>query len=284
MTGHRDIDVGDDLRLHVTTSGVGDPLLLLHGFTGSTETWEPFRARFEQRHLVASVDLPGHGRSSSPADPARYSLRRLADDIARVLDAIGLDRTAILGYSLGGRSALHFASAHGDRVTALILESASAGISDDRLRKLRTRSDEALAEFIETEGITAFVDRWERLSLWETQRSLCGPVRSALREQRIRNDTIGLANSLRGAGQGADPALDHRLSGIRVPTLLIAGELDEKYGEIARRMEPAMPAARVLIVPAAGHAVHLEQPEAFATAALDFLSELASIRQGARGV
>ena len=279
MTERLDLDVGDDLRLNVLAGGAGDPLLLLHGFTGSAETWDPFRARFETAYRVAALDLPGHGGSSVPGDPERYSLPRLADDIARVLDAMRIDRTAMLGYSLGGRAALHFALAQGDRLSALILESASPGIDDEKVRQQRARSDEDLAKFIEREGITAFVDRWESLSLWETQRSLSEDVRSQLRRQRLRNDVRGLASSLRGSGAAAQPSVEDRLADIDVPTLLIAGDLDTKYAAIARHMERSMPNARALIVPDAGHAVHLEQPDAFAREVLDFLAEVASIRQ-----
>ena len=284
MTGRLNIDAGDDLRLHVEMSGAGAPLLLLHGFTGSVETWEPFRTRFENAFRVAALDLPGHGGSSAPSEAKRYSLPRFADDIARVLDALRMERVALLGYSLGGRAALHFAVMRPDRISALILESASPGIADEKLRQERRQSDEELAEFIEREGITAFVDRWESLSLWETQRSLSDEARSKLRRQRLANDVSGLANSLRGAGSAAHGSLERRLGEINVPTLLIAGALDTKYAGIARQMEQSMPDARALIVPEAGHAVHLEQPDAFASAVLDFLSEVSSMRQYEPGV
>ena len=284
MTEGHDIDVGDSLRLHVAVSGAGSSLLLLHGFTGSSETWEPFRPRFESVHRVAALDLPGHGASSSPNDPERYSLLRLADDIARVLDALNIERTAVIGYSLGGRAALYFSDIHPDRVSALILESASPGITSEKLRQERRGSDDELAEMIEREGITAFVDHWETLSLWETQRQVPGAVRAELRRQRLRNDTRGLANSLRGAGPGAEASLDGRLAELKAPTLLIAGELDAKYTAIAHHMQESMPNARTLIVPDAGHAVHLERPDAFATAALDFLSDVGAIRQHPRDV
>lgn len=266
-----DIEAGDDLTLHVAEGGQGTPLLLLHGFTGSVETWEHLRARFEENHHVIAIDLPGHGRSSSPADPERYSLLRTTDDIACSLDEIGVERTAVLGYSMGGRLALHFALRHPDRVTALILESTSPGLSDATLRDERRESDRDLADFIEREGMTAFVDRWESLSLWETQGHLPASTRAELRAQRLRGDPRGFANSLRGAGQAATASVEDELQRISIPTLLIAGALDLKYRRIAHQMEQSMPNARAVIVPGAGHTVHLEQPEAFSTATLDFL-------------
>ena len=165
------VDVGDGVRLHATRLGEGPPLVLLHGFTGSTESWAPVRAALAGRFTTIAVDLPGHGRSTSPADPARYALARFAGDLARVLDALGIERTVLLGYSLGGRAALRFALERPERLVALVLESASPGIAKPAERAARLVADGVLADEIERDGITAFVDRWERLPLWTSQAS-----------------------------------------------------------------------------------------------------------------
>src|SRR5690349_2633583 len=166
---HRDLDVGDSLHLHAITSGDGPPVVLLHGFTGSTATWTSLRAALEPHFTVHAVDLPGHGRSSAPADPERYRLERFAADLATVLDTLGIERTALLGYSLGARAALRFALAFPGRTSALILESVSPGIADPAERAARRTADAALADTIERDGVVAFVDRWERLPLWSSQ-------------------------------------------------------------------------------------------------------------------
>lgn len=272
-TERREVDVGDGLRLHVAVSGGGPPLVLLHGFTGSTDTWAPLRAPFGAAHSVIALDLPGHGRSTAPADPRRYALDRFANDLARVLDALAVERVALLGYSMGGRAALRFALSHGDRVAALVLESTSPGISDPVRRNERLASDNALADAIERDGIHAFVERWEQLPLWESQRAMPDATRARLRAQRLANQPRGLANSLRGVGAGADlPVLD-LLRAIRAPTLLIAGALDAPYVELGRLMETSLPDARMIVVPEAGHAVHLERPNAFAVATTVFLRD-----------
>lgn len=271
-----DVELDDGLRLHVRSAGHGPPLVLLHGFTGSTETWAPFEAAFGARVTTIAVDLPGHGRSSAPADPARYALPRFASDLARVLDALAVTRAAVLGYSLGGRAALHFALRHPDRVAALILESASPGIGEERERAERAAADAALAEAIERDGVPAFVDRWEQLPLWASQAALPRSTRAALRAQRLRNDARGLANSLRGAGAGAAPSVAHRLHELHMPALIVAGELDPKYVAIGQALAAALPHAQLLRVPEAGHAVHVERPERFAGAVLDFLNGVPS--------
>ena len=97
MIEHRDIDAGDGLSIHVASSGTGQPLVLLHGFTGSTATWDYLRSRLDSSHRVIAIDLPGHGHSSSPSDASRYSLDRFADDLVTVLDAFDLTRVALFG-------------------------------------------------------------------------------------------------------------------------------------------------------------------------------------------
>ncbi len=120
----------------------------------------------------------------------------------------------------------------------------------------------------------AFVGRWERLSLWETQQSLPLDVRERLRRQRLSGNPAGLAGSLRGAGAGADEPVAVRLKEIVAPSLLIAGELDSKYTVIMRAMHEAMSDSRIAIVKDAGHAVHLERPEEFAALVGDFVDEV----------
>ena len=273
----REISLGDGLHLHVARGGDGPPILLLHGFTGSTRSWESLTAALD-RYSTIAVDLPGHGRSSAPPEPARYALRRFADDLAATLDALQVDRAAVLGYSLGGRAALLFALAHPARVAALVLESVSPGVGDADERAARLASDAVLADTIERDGIPAFVDEWERLPLWASQTSLSQTTRSRLREQRLANDARGLANSLRGAGAGVDASMLERIADIGVPTLLIAGVLDTKYAALARTLEARIPDARLALVPDAGHAVHLERSAVFADLVTRFLDEVRSAR------
>ena len=275
-TRELDVDAGSGLTLHVVGRGAGPPLLLLHGFTGSTETWTPLAPRLTGGHRVIAVDLPGHGLSSAPSDSGRYALDRFADDLVRVLDDLSIDRVALLGYSMGGRAGLRFALAHGDRLAALILESTSPGIPNPQLRHERILADQMLADAIERDGIEAFVDRWERLPLWESEDKLPGSVRLRLRTQRLANTAIGLANSLRGAGAGVDMSVLDRLGEIQAPVLVVAGALDSRYVELGQTMVSSIPNARMVVVPGSGHAVHLEQPEALTDSVVSFLHGLPS--------
>ena len=258
------------VHLNVEVSGEGPAVLLLHGFTGSAATWAPFGEAWSGFTLVAP-DLLGHGASECPADPGRYAMGRCVEDLLALLDRLSDGRVAVVGYSMGGRAALHLALVAPDRLWALVLESASPGIDDPGERAARRESDEALAAAIERDGVEAFVARWESQSLFASQARLPAAVPEALRRQRLANDPRGLANSLRGMGAAAQEPLWDRLRAVQVPALLIAGALDAKYCALARRMAQGLPRARVEIVPGAGHAVHLEQPEAFGGAVRAFL-------------
>ncbi|MGH7961689.1 MAG: 2-succinyl-6-hydroxy-2,4-cyclohexadiene-1-carboxylate synthase [Candidatus Binatia bacterium] len=260
------------ISLNIECSGTGPALLLLHGFTGSHMTWTPHLNAWQGFSLI-TVDLLGHGHSDFPADPDHYQMGRCIEDLVALLDALEMPRVALLGYSMGGRVALHLALHAPQRLWALILESASPGIADAAARAARVQSDAALAAFIEQEGITAFVDRWQALPLFATQAQLSLAVREALRRQRLDNHPQGLANSLRGLGAGQQEPVLSRLAEMGVPTLLLAGALDTAYCEHARRMTAVLLCGQLVIVPDAGHAVHLEQPVLFADAVRTFLTE-----------
>lgn len=263
--------VANGLRLHVSERGSGSPLVLLHGFTGSAASWWPVIDRLAERHRVIALDLIGHGRSAAPRDPARYRFELALDYLAAIAAQLDVDRAAWLGYSMGGRLALGLAAKYPHLVSAMILESASPGIDDASERETRRQSDASLATSIEDDGIPAFVARWERLPLWATQQRLTDVARRRQREIRLRHRPHGLANSLRGMGQGSQPSYWPRLRNIATPTLLIAGERDEKFADLARRMHAAIPNSRLAIVPDAGHAVHLELPDTYAESVISFL-------------
>lgn len=253
-------------------------MLLLHGFTGSSESWGDLQEALGDEWTVVAIDLPGHGRSSSPAEPSRYALDQFASDLVALIDALGFEKVALMGYSMGGRAALAFALLNGERLAALIFESTSPGIADSAMRDARLASDAALADMIEQKGIENFVNHWESLSLWESQRRLPDEKRDELRQQRLSNDPRGLANSLRGAGTACEPSVTDLLGGISVPTLIVVGALDQAYVDHGRTLQSGIPTATLQIVPDAGHAVHLEKPDALSDITRRFLNKIETRR------
>lgn len=257
-------------RYTVRSAGGGPALLLLHGFTGSSETWASFVPDLSRHWRVIAPDLPGHGGTPPPADVHTYRMDDCAHDIASLLDVLDVEQAIVVGYSMGGRLALHFAVRFPERVRTLVLESASPGIVDPNERRARREQDEKLARFIEERGMKAFVDRWEQLPLFATQARLPAPVRQRLRRRRLAQTAAGLAASLRTMGAGVTLPLQRELPAVDVPVLLLAGALDQKYCQIAKNAALSLPRGTVQIVEDAGHAVHLEQPDAWLELVMGF--------------
>jgi 2-succinyl-6-hydroxy-2,4-cyclohexadiene-1-carboxylate synthase len=263
------------VRLHAELEGEGPPLLLLHGFTGSTRSMESLAAGLRDRHRVIRLDLIGHGRSEAPRELAPYAMERCVDQVAAALDVLGVERVHVLGYSMGGRVALALAALRAEKLHSAILIGARAGIEEPSEREKRRRADEALAARIEEEGVEAFVDRWMALPLFASQRRLGTPVLAAARAQRLANRAHGLARSLRGMGAGAQPCLHDRLEDVRIPVLLAVGAEDLKFGVIARNLSARLANSELALIPEAGHAAHIENPDAFLKAARGFLARVA---------
>ena len=161
---------------------------------------------------------------------------------------------------MGGRLALQLALDRPATVERLVLVSASPGIADAAERAARRDADERLAQEIERDGVDAFLERWLAQPLFAS----LPRDRAGVDERRAGNTVASLTHQLRVLGQGAQPSNWERLGELAVPVLLVVGERDTKYVDIAERMAGAIPQARVEVLASAGHACHLEQPEAVA--------------------
>jgi 2-succinyl-6-hydroxy-2,4-cyclohexadiene-1-carboxylate synthase len=236
-------------------------LALLHGFTGSGRSFDHLRDRLDGRFHVIAPDLPGHG-----ASPDATGWDEAIDSLAA---SLGPSPLFLAGYSMGARLALAYALRFPDRVRALVLESGSPGIADRDERAGRRFEDEALAGILEREGIEAFVDRWEKHPTLATLRDLPEPIAAQLRERRRQNRVAGLASALRHLGSGTQPSLWSDLLRLRPPTLVLAGERDAKFSELARKMARSIPGARLCLVASTGHAPHLEAPDEYLAALLE---------------
>jgi 2-succinyl-6-hydroxy-2,4-cyclohexadiene-1-carboxylate synthase len=263
----------DGIEFNLEVHGAGAPLVLLHGFTGSVASWSPAIHDLARLRRVVAVDIIGHGMSSAPADPSHYAFEQALHDLAEVAAQLGVTRAAWLGYSMGGRLALGMAVNHPEKVSSLILESATAGIQHENERHERAEADQELARRIEEVGIETFVDEWERLPIWESQRALPVEVLQLQRDIRLRNRAVGLANSLRGMGQGAQLSYWDRLDELDVPVLLLAGALDRKFVGIAGQMGVRIAGAELSVIRDAGHAIHLERPREFLDDVRAFLAK-----------
>ncbi len=257
----------------VEETGAGSPLLLLHGFTGSAQSWKHLIPELSKSCRVITIDLPGHGRTSAPTDPKRCAFTRIINDLAFIARELGIESAAWIGYSMGGRTALAVAIEHPWLVSVLILESASPGLDDQLARAERRHHDELLAQAIERDGIPQFIADWEKLPLWASQAPLADEMKTRQRAIRMSNSARGLAGSLRGMGTGSQPSYWDRLPSLERPVLLLAGQEDTKFAQIATEMHAALPNARLEIVPDAGHAIHLERPQRYLQLVSEFLDD-----------
>ena len=242
-------------RAGVMVSAVPEPLVLLHGFAGTRRGWDEVVTRLGgQRYRPLALDLRGHG-DAAQARPVGF-----AACTADVL-AAAPGRFALCGYSQGGRLALHVALAAPQRVTRLVLLSASAGIEDPGRRAQRRRADDGLAAEIEHLTIEAFADRWTAHPLFAGTPAWAA---AAWREDILRNDPVGLAAALRGIGAGVMTPLWDRLAELPMPLTAAAGERDAAYRAHAERLALGARRGRAVVVPGAGHGLPREAPEELA--------------------
>jgi 2-succinyl-6-hydroxy-2,4-cyclohexadiene-1-carboxylate synthase len=225
-------------------------VLLLHGFTHTGASWQPVLESLGEPFRALTPDVRGHGSASN----------RVPVDLAGVLSdlaATSSERFGVVGYSMGGRLALHLALAEPRRVARLVLIGASPGLADPAERAARRRSDDELAREIESTDIEAFARRWARTPILA---GLPPELSERVHQDRLRNSTAGLARALRGLGTGALPSLWPRLGELPMPVVIVVGERDAKFQAIGAQMVERLAQAQLLIVPGAGHAVHLEAP------------------------
>ncbi len=251
-----------DVRLTYFVAGEGTPVTLLHGFTQSGRSWRELISRMPEGYRWIAPDLRGHGDTETRRG-APCSMEACADDLVALWEEMDLGRTHLVGYSMGGRLALHVAARRPERVASLLTIGAHAGLEEDG-REGRQRGDEALAERIEHDGIEAFVDYWGSLPLFAGLDRRGPSYVAELRAERLKNHAAGLACSLRGMGAGVMEPVWDQLGRLKVPCTFVAGQLDHGYVASARRLAAAVPNGRLEIVPRAGHAVHQERPDAFA--------------------
>ena len=247
--------------LGVQRHGSGPPLVWFHGFTQTKDSAHRFRSILTGTNELLTLDLPGHGENAT----ILASLDETADLLAEVLPD---EPFALGGYSFGARVALHFALHYPARVNRLVLLGATRGIMDPLERDERRRSDDALAQRIESIGADAFLDEWLARAMFASLPN--DPLERAARSSHA----AGLAGSLRLAGTGTQRWLATELASLSMPTLALAGALDQKFGLEATAIAENVVDGRAKFVADAHHAAHLEQPERSAELVQRFTRQL----------
>ena len=246
-------------NLYYTTEGSGIPLILIHGFTGSHKSFDKLSNFLKQYFKIIKLDMIGHGLSMD-YDVSSYSFSESINYIEKIIEELNLKKVNILGYSLGGRLAMQFAIKNQHQVNKMILCSSSFGIEKKSERISRIRSDEKIIELLINENLEKFVNFWQNIPLWESEKKLPVEIKSKHRRIRLEQKNEGLLLNLRYQGQGVQKYLGKSLKNIKLKTLIMYGGKDLKYKVISKKMIELIENSELCEVPNSGHNIVLEHP------------------------
>jgi pimeloyl-ACP methyl ester carboxylesterase len=243
----------DGIQIYYEVHGAGPPLLLTHGYSSTSAMWQGQIEALSKRHKLVLWDMRGHGQSDYPDDPAAYSEALTIADMAALLDEVGARSAIVGGLSLGGYMALAFYRAHPERVRALLIIDTGPGFKKDEAREAWNKRAYETAERLEREGLAVL-------------KSL-----SRERSDAAHRDASGLTRAARGLLTQRDARVIELLPNVKVPSLIVVGADDAPFLAASDYMAAKIPAAKKVVIPAAGHAVNIDQPQAFIDAVLPFL-------------
>ena len=246
----------DGVSIHYEVHGSGPPLLLTHGYSSTSGMWQGQIAALSKHHKLVLWDMRGHGQSGYPEDTSAYSEALTVADMAALLDAVGAETAIVGGLSLGGYMSLAFYRAHPNRVRALLIIDTGPGFKKDEAREVWNKRAHDTGERFEREGLEV--------------------LKSASRERSsvTHRDASGLARAARGMLTQRDARVIESLPDIKVPSLIVVGADDTPFLAASDYMATKIPGAQKVVIPAAGHAVNIDQPQAFIDAVLPFLDGL----------
>jgi pimeloyl-ACP methyl ester carboxylesterase len=250
------------VKIHYEVHGSGPTLLLTHGYSSTSAMWQGQIEALSKRHKLVLWDMRGHGQSDYPDDPSAYSEALTVADIAALLDEVGATSAIVGGLSLGGYMSLAFYRAHPERVRALLIIDTGPGFKKDDAREAWNKRAHDTGDRFEREGLAV-------LQSFSRERSSVS-----------HRNASGLALAARGMLTQRDSRVIESLPTIKVPALVIVGADDAPFLAASDYMAAKIPGAKKTIVPAAGHAVNIDQPQAFLEAVVPFLDGLPRHSEG----
>ncbi len=265
----------DAVNLHYEEAGSGTPIVFVHEFGGSYRSWEPQMRYFSRRYRAIAFAARGYPPSDVPPDMEAYSQLRAAQDIAAVMDAVGIDRAHIVGLSMGGFATLHFGLESPERALSLVVAGAGYGAEKQHEEYFRSVSLEVARQF-EIQGSESFAKTYalgaSRVQFqnkdprgWQEFAGMLG-----------EHSAVGAANTMRGV-QARRPSiydLEERLKQMRVPTLVMVGDEDDHCLQPGIFLKKTLPASGLLVLPKTGHTLNLEEPDIFNRFVADFLAQV----------
>ena len=256
----------DNLKIAYSDTGRGRPVVLIHGYPFNRSLWSEQIEVLSQNHRVIAPDLRGFGESE--ASDGTATMNRMAQDVALLLNHLGIARATIAGLSMGGYVALAFYKQLSSRVRALILADTRA--QADTAEAKQTRAQQA--EKALSEGMAGIADAMLPKLLTPETVSKHPDIVKRVRDMMLKTKPEGAAAALRGMAERDD--LTSMLAKISVPTLILVGA-EDAITPVAdsEKMNQAIAGSRLVVLENAGHVSNLERTDQFNDALLDFLKE-----------
>jgi pimeloyl-ACP methyl ester carboxylesterase len=265
----------DTVRLYYEECGSGAAVIFVHEFAGDHRAWEAQMRHFGQRYRAITYAARGYKPSDVPEDVAKYSQARAADDIAAVLDHLGIKKAHVVGLSMGGFATLHFGFRHPRRALSLCVAGCGYGAEKGQREKFHAEVD-TVAAFLDTQGIEAFAAKYAY-----------GPTRvqfenkdprgfDEFRHQLAEHSAVGARNTQLGVQRERPSLYDlvDQMKALTVPTLILTGDEDWPCLQPALLMKQAIPTAALSVMPNCGHTINLEDPDQFNRLVGDFIVQV----------
>jgi len=247
------------VNIYHEVSGSGTPIVLTHGFAGSTKMWIPQVEPLSKDYQLITYDIRGHGQSDAPSDRALYSWDIAIEDLHQLLVSLGVSNAIVGGLSLGGILSLHYYLKHPEMTRGLILADTGPGFRNPRSMAEWDQERYKATEVLEKGGMAAYMASQYASTTYYTTPDVM-----------VAHSPIGLSN-VNIALQTKQEMVP--LEEVKVPTLVIVGASDTNSIPPANYMHRKIPNSRLAVIPSAGHGANVDQPEIFNRAILDFLKD-----------
>ncbi len=267
------------IHMYYEVHGSGFPLVFVHEFAGDSQSWDAQVNFFARRYTVVTYNARGYPPSDVPEDPAAYSQQMAVDDISRLMRHLKLERAHLCGLSMGGFAVLHFGFQHPAMARSLVVAGCGYGAVKSERERFQ-RDTELTAQRMEREGMQAMAEVYGR-GPTRVQFEIKDPKGYAKFTQQLAGHSgKGSARTLMGVQRRRPSLFDlqDQMKTLDVPTLIVTGDEDDPCLEPALLMKRQIPRAGLVVIPKTGHAVNLEEPEAFNRAVLDFITAVEADR------
>jgi 2-succinyl-6-hydroxy-2,4-cyclohexadiene-1-carboxylate synthase len=261
----------DNFQFHYSFRGKKTkPLILfLHGFMGDSNEFNEAISLLSNKFCCLAVDLPGHGKTRILGGEESYTMSNTALALINLLEQLTIKSCCLVGYSMGGRLALYLNLHFPQYFSKVVLESASPGLKTQGDQLKRIQQDFELAHQLEKSDLITFLSNWYNQPLFASLKK--HPDFETLIANRLQNNPLELAKSLRNLSTGCQPSLWEKLKRNKNAMLLLVGEYDMKFIALNSEMTRLCNCAKLEIVSRCGHNIHFENPNAFVETVKSFL-------------